>query len=122
MLLYAEPRERALAVRLRADRKLEIGNAFWNGTDPPFLITGLLGHPAVRPSNEANTLLVVLRGGRTLGVYVNGSAVSAPIRLRQPLGRVFQGPMTWRRAPPDDEEVRAEFSRLTVWQLPPSDP
>jgi serine/threonine protein kinase len=122
VLLFAEPRERALAVRVRADAKLEVGNAIWNVKDPPYLITGLLAHPAVRPGGEENTVLVVLRGGRSLQVHVNGSAVSTPIRLRQPTGRVFQGLMTWRRGPIGDEEVRAEFSRLTVWQLPPAEP
>jgi hypothetical protein len=122
VVLYAEPRERALAVRFRGDGMVEIGNAVWEDNDPYSLLTGPLGHPAARRGNEANTLLILLRGGRSLEVYVNGSAVSAPIRLQQATGRVSPGLMCWRRGPGTDGEVRAEFSRLSVWQLPASGP
>jgi serine/threonine protein kinase len=118
LVLHTEPRDPSIAVRLCRDGSVEVGNCF----EPHHTLASILAGPfehAARPSGEFNTLLVLLRGGRTVEVYVNGSVVCQPIRLKEPLGPVFQDLMLWKRGRgEDDPELCAEFTRFTVWELP----
>jgi hypothetical protein len=116
LLLWAEPLERSVAIRLHRDGRVEIGQFTWPGTLTSTLAAPILP-PGAHPGDEFNTLLVVLRGGQTLEVYLNGSAVIRPIRLKQPLGQVDQGMALWTRNLPTEAEVRAEFKRVTLWRL-----
>jgi serine/threonine protein kinase len=119
LLLFANPEERSLAVRFRRDGKIEVGDVFWkNGYS---ILAGPFESAAVKPSEEFNRLLVAVRGGQTLELFVNGTAVCPPIRLKQPLGKVRPGLQLFKRGPGDDGEMRAEFTRFTQWQLPASD-
>src|SRR5262249_42079743 len=69
----------------------------------------------IRPGGKSCTLLVILRGGQALEVYVNGTAVTRPIRLEHPLvPRVAHDIVTWDR--------EAEFTRFTLWPLSPPVP
>ncbi|HKB39712.1 MAG TPA: hypothetical protein VKD72_24970, partial [Gemmataceae bacterium] len=59
------------------------------------------------------TTLLVRRQGRTLEVFVNGVAVSEPLRLDRKYGAGDQGIAVWDR----NGEARAEFARYTLWRL-----
>jgi hypothetical protein len=86
--------------------------------------------PYVHPGGEFNTLdaggdgraQVILRGGRILEIYVNGSAITRPIQLKQPLGVVSPGLVLWERCGQSELKGRVEFKRFTVWRLPPAPP
>lgn len=115
LLLWAEPQERSVAIRLRRDGRVEVGNCTWPGLLTSTLVEPTL-LPTARPGNEFNTVLVLLRG-QMLEVYLNGSAVSRPIRLENPLGPVHQGMALWTQSLGSDGEVRGEFKRFTLWRL-----
>ena len=84
---------------------------------PPVTIAGPIRHKAIRPGNEFNTVLAVLRG-RRLEVHVNGSPICAPIQLEQPLASdVRAGIQQWARGGHYELKGRAEFRRFTVWRL-----
>ncbi len=67
--------------------------------------------------NEFNTVLAVLRGGKTLEVYVNDQAICPPITLREPLPAVIPGIGLWERCGAPELKARAEFKSFKVWQL-----
>jgi hypothetical protein len=115
--LYTPARDRHLAVRVRWDGAVEVGNLFWDDVGSR-TTAGPIRHPAIRPGEEFNTLLVVLRGGRELELYVNDSAISQPIRLEQPLGAVWPCLVVWQRDAGVRREGRVEFSGFTQWSLP----
>jgi hypothetical protein len=106
---------RGRSVAIRMDGRVEVGPLFdkvqgaWQGQGRP------IRHRAVRPGQEWNTLLLVKRG-RALEVFVNGSAVADPVALEEDLGLCAQGIVLYLRG---TGEARAEYSRFTVWELPP---
>jgi hypothetical protein len=106
-----------VAVLVRRDGGVEICNLF---TYPPTTILGPIRHPAIKPGNEDNKVLAVLRGGQTLEVYVNDQAICAPITLREPLPSVVPGIGLWERCGAPELKGRAEFSSLKLWKLPGS--
>jgi serine/threonine protein kinase len=108
--------DRSVSVRLRREGAVEVGS-FMLAEGPPVTIAGPIRHPKVRPGNKFNTVLAVLRGGRRLEVYVNGSAICAPIQLEQPLSPVLAGIEAWLRSGHYEPKGRAEFRRFTVWRL-----
>jgi hypothetical protein len=72
-------------------------------------------HPVIRSGDEPNSLLVILRGGQRLEIYVNGTAISPPILLEQRLApQVSVGLVSWSR--------HAEFTRFRLWRLLPEQP
>jgi tRNA A-37 threonylcarbamoyl transferase component Bud32 len=107
-----------VAVRLRRDGAVEVGNFLWGRE--AFTTVGPIRHPAIHPGGQSNTLLVVLRGGQTLEIYVNGRAVTGPIRLKQRLESVCPAVVAWERCGHAEMKTRVEFSHFTVWRLPPS--
>jgi hypothetical protein len=109
-------RDRDVAVRLRRDGAVEVGNFFWDHGAATRV--GPFRHTAIRSGDRFNTLLVVLRGGQRLEVYVNGSAVCPPIQLEHPITPVHPGIQLWERSGHPEKKGRAEFRRFTVWQLP----
>jgi hypothetical protein len=115
--LWTPAKDRHLTIRLRRNGAVEVGNLFWN-KEGEVKKVGPIRHRAIRPGNRDNTLLVVVRGGRRMEIYVNGAAVSRSIQLEPPLGpRVCPGVGLWQRSGVQGEG-RAEFSRFTVWKLP----
>jgi hypothetical protein len=115
---HSEKQRRVVTVRLRRDGAVEVADAAfpehgWVTMAGPFR------HPRIRPGNEFNTVLVTLRRGRTLQVYVNEEAVTYPLPLDPPLGPVSQGLSLWQRDVQEEAEIRAEFTRFTVWLRPP---
>jgi hypothetical protein len=112
---------RSVAIRLRRDGAVEVGDLFWGSPiKPPRPMVGPIQPAEVRSGDKFNTLLVILRGGQTLEIYLNGTAISPPIQLEQPLAQVHPGMMFWVRDPTLKEKGHAEFSRFTLWQLPPA--
>ena len=109
-LVTYSPDGRYLAIRLLEDGAVEVGTFAW-GVVAFDRIGNPIGHPAVRSGGEFNTLLVILRGGRNLEIYVNGTAISKAIQLEQGLASADPSIMSWSR--------RAEFTRYTVWPAPP---
>ncbi len=79
-------------------------------------------HPALKGGlGAANTLLLALRGGRVLEVYVNGVAVCAPIVLERELATPMLS-LVCRAS--GDKPAHAEFQTFTVWRmdnLPPAE-
>jgi hypothetical protein len=111
--LHTLKNDRFVSIRLNRNREIEIGDA---PIDPAYHISrGPFPSFAIRPVNEFNTLLVILRDGQTLEVSVNGRAVTAPIKFDPPLGSVVPGLAFWQRSANDQATVRAEFTRFTVW-------
>jgi serine/threonine protein kinase len=115
-------KDRDLAIRLRRDGAVEVGNFVWDQATGPRTMVGPIRHPVIHLGNEFNTLLVILHGGQTLEIYVNGSAITRPIRLEQPLGDVAPGLGLWERCGHTELKGRVEFKRFTVWKLPPTKP
>lgn len=73
---------------------------------------GPIIHPAVHPITEYNRMLVVVRH-QTLMIYMNGSAVCDPIRLRDnPLPSKLQLGVFGAQS-----EVRGEFDQVTIWSV-----
>jgi hypothetical protein len=122
LVLEAGRKEKSIAVKLRRDGNVEVGNFFLDNKVAPLTIAGPIQPPSARPGGEFNTLLVISRGGRTLEIYVNGSAVGRPIRLEESMGAVAPGLALWQRGRGDDQELRAEFKCFTVWNLSKSAP
>jgi hypothetical protein len=122
LALIAEKKDRDVVVRIRRDGAVEVGkNFFWDErSELPVTTVGPIRHPAIQSGDKPNTLLLILRGGRHLEIYVNGKAIHPPIALEHPLGpQVFQGLELWERSGSDVKKARAEFQRFKVWQLPP---
>jgi serine/threonine protein kinase len=109
--------DKHLAVRVRWDRAVEVGNLFWD-KDGSTTTVGPIRDPAIRPGAELNTLLVVLRGGQSLELYVNDSAISQPIRLDKPLEAAWPCLVAWQRDVGAQKEGRVEFSEFKQWSLP----
>jgi hypothetical protein len=117
LCLIAPKQDRDLGVRVRRDGRIEVGDVIWNNMDPNLLV-GPMEDPAVHADDRPNTLLIVCRGGRMLDIYANGSAIGQPIPLEPPFLPVYLGVAVWQRGRGTREELRAEFSRFTLWQLP----
>ena len=64
---------------------------------------------------EGFTSLLVQRRGRVLEVFVNGEAVSEPIRLEYAYAAGKQGIAVWGCG---NGDARAECARYTLWRLP----
>src|SRR5262249_54529387 len=102
--------QRHLAIRFK-DGAVEVG-AFGSDQLGPVRIGEPIRHQAVQSGSQANTLLVIVRGGQRLEVYANGTAICPPIQLEQPLRpRVDAGIISW--------SGNVEFTRYTLWLLPP---
>jgi hypothetical protein len=120
---FTPNRERDLGVRLRRDGAVEVGNFLWSErSQGPVTMLGPIRVPTILPGDEFNTLLVVLHGGQTLAIYVNGSAIARPIQLESPLTPVSPGVGLWERIGHPEQNGRAEFKRFKVWRLPPAEP
>ena len=117
--LWPSPRGSSpeLAIRLRRDGLVEVGNFDWD-KDAPLTTVGPIRPPAFKSGDEFNKLLVVCRGGRKLEIYVNDKAVGPPVPLDQPPRPMVPVLVMWKRGR-DTAEGRAEFERFTLWQLPP---
>jgi hypothetical protein len=61
---------------------------------------------------KINTLLAVVRGGRTLELYVNGKAVCQPLVLERELNALAPGLVCYCL---DDKGATAEFNSVTGW-------
>jgi WD40 repeat protein len=105
--------ERAVAVKLSRDGTVGVGRCPALSRSFPVREMGPIHHAAIKPGDEANRLLVVLRG-QILEVYVNGVAVCQPIVLPQDITPVGIS----LAALPQKKGARVEFQRLTIW---PSD-
>jgi hypothetical protein len=111
--LHSFKEDRFISIRVNGNQQIEIAEA---PQDPAFHITrGPFSSSEIRPVNEFNTLLIILRDGQTLEVYANGQAVTAPMTFVPPLGAVVPGLAFWQRNANDQATVRAEFTRFTVW-------
>ena len=77
---------------------------------------GPIKHPAIKPNEAFNTLLLVIRG-RVLEIYVNDVAVCEPVVSDRDLVPSVFGLRTRRKdpAPADQREIRGEFEQVTVW-------
>ncbi len=77
---------------------------------------GPLRHPAIHADGRPNELLVIVRG-RRLEISVNGFAVCDPLALDRVITPAFLAPVVRRTetVPAGRDEVRAVFSRFTVW-------
>ncbi len=123
--LYSGSEDYDLAVRLRRDGGVEVGNFRW-GRDRATTMAATV--PPIRPpafmsGDVFNKLLVVCRGGRKLEIYVNNSAIGPPIVLdRLLLPPVHQFMVFWKRGRDTNVEGRAECKRFTLWELPPAAP
>jgi len=123
--LYSISEDNNLAIRLRRDGGVELGNFSW-GRDRATTMAATV--PPIRPpvfklAPDFNKLLVVCCGGRKLEIYVNDSAIGPPILLdRLLLPPVQQFMVFWKRGRAVKEEGRAEFKQFTLWELPPSAP
>ncbi len=72
-------------------------------------------HPALKGGLEAaNTLLVIVRGGRLLEVYANGVAVCAPQVLERELATPMLSLLCQASG---DKPAHAEFQTFTVWRM-----
>jgi hypothetical protein len=114
--LITRNKERSVAVRLRGDGTVEVGS-FW--APPMVAMLGPIRHPIIKPGNEDNAVLVILRGGQTLEIYVNGTAICQPITLRERLGPVCPGVGLWERCAHPELKGRAVFNSFKVWRLSP---
>jgi hypothetical protein len=115
--LWSPAKESDLAVRIRRDGLVEVGNFFWD-REAESTTVGPIRPPAFRPGDQLNTVLVVLREGRMLEVYVNGAALGRPIQLERPLGpRVGLSTVLWQRSRATGVEGLAKFHRFTLWRL-----
>jgi hypothetical protein len=111
--LHTVKMDRFFSIRVNGKQEIEIADA---PKDPAFHITrGPFPNSAIRPVNEFNTLLVILRDGQTLEIYANGQPVTAPLKFDPPLGSVVPALAFWQRNANDQATVRAEFNRFTVW-------
>jgi hypothetical protein len=105
-----------VVVRLRLDGTVEVGNFIWPPRDPVTHL-GPIQSPAIHSGNQFNTMLVILRGGQTLEIYVNGRAITGPIQLKQRLASVCAGVSLWERCGHTELKGRAELRRFTLWRL-----
>jgi hypothetical protein len=118
LCLISHNQKRDLAIRMSRDGMLEVGNIIWKkGIFPNHLIKPLKPS-AIQLGDNFNTLRIICRGGRRLEIFVNGSRTGPPISLDPPFLPVYPGLAVWQRIQGTQEELRAEFSRFTVWQLP----
>jgi hypothetical protein len=108
--------DRDVAVKLRRDGMVEVGH-FHPFPQGVATIAGPIRPPDIKSGDRDNTVLVILRGGQTLEIYVNGAATCRPIRLAQPLASVCPGVGLWERCGNPELKGRAEFRRFTVWKL-----
>jgi serine/threonine protein kinase len=108
--------DRALAVCMRRDGTVQVGDCSggrdWKLSEA---MNEPIQHSAIQPGDQSNTLLLILRDGRRLEIYVNGTAISSPIQLERPLAPwVIPTLVTWSR--------EVEFTQYTMWLLPPTPP
>ena len=108
--------DRAVAVCLRRDGTVEVGDLPWGQRwNVPATKVQTLRPSNIYSDDKENTLLVILRGGRRLEIYVNGAAISRPIQLAHPLApRVIPQIVTWSR--------QVEFTRFKLWLVSPPAP
>src|SRR5262249_23724849 len=93
--LHTLKMDRFISIRVNGNQEIEIADA---PIDAAFHISrGPFPNPAIRPVNEFNTLLVILRDGQTLEVHANGQAATAPLKFDPPLGAVVPGLAFWQR-------------------------
>jgi predicted Ser/Thr protein kinase len=107
----AEAKESVLRIRLSWDG--EFGVVKFNPEAEPRAtpLAGPLRHPAIKPDEAFNALLVIFRN-RLLEAYVNGVAVCDPIPLAEndyTPARVGLGLYGGQ------EESTAEFQQITIW-------
>jgi hypothetical protein len=115
LLFRGRSEDRGLAIRLWNTGEIEVVRVPQTGEDFPIPKLGPLRHRAIRTGKELNTLQVTLQG-RKLSIAVNDVAVCEPITLQESLGPVNQGFGICQRG---HGEARAEWSRFTLWELPP---
>jgi hypothetical protein len=97
-------------IRVYLDGEGKWGMSPWDRGPNRTPYAGPVAHRAVRPGNQANALLVVVRG-RDVEVYVNGEGVCERVRLDRDItpGMIgLAGRADWGK-------VRLELERLTVW-------
>jgi hypothetical protein len=116
---FTPNRDRSVGIRIRRDGAVEVGNFLWGQpSDNPVTNIGPIRRRFIHPGEEFNTILLILRGGKQLEIYVNGRTLIPPITLPQPLAPVFPAIQLWERAGHGQFEGRAEFKRFTLWRLP----
>ena len=84
-----------VAVRLRRDGAVEVGNFLWDTQEHLVTMAGPIRHPGIKTGDDPNTLLVILRDGQSLEIYVNGFAIGPPIQLKKRLSPVCQALVLW---------------------------
>jgi hypothetical protein len=116
-MLYCVPpavAKQGRGVAIRVDGGVEIGPVPWatmpQGWQPQ---QGPIHHPAVRPGKEWNTVLLVKRG-RMMEVFINGTAVGEPIIVEEDMGACLQGAVVYLRLP---GSAKAEIRRFKLWDL-----
>jgi len=120
--LESETKGHSIAVKVWNNGELEVGRSPWTAPDFPLPRVKPLRPAALRPAREANTLLVALQG-RTLSIWGNDAPACDPITLEKDIAPINHGVGMWQFASGgggEAGEARAEFSRFTLWRLPPS--
>jgi len=119
LLLGSETRKgHHIAVMVWNNGDLEVGPSAWKEANFPLPRGKRMRPAALHPAGEANTLLVALQG-RTLSIWVNNAPACDPITLEKDMPPMNQSVGMWQF--PRGGEVRGEFSRFTLWQLPPAE-
>jgi len=117
---FTPDQERDVGIRVRRDGAVEVGNfGFRIRNQGVVTMVGPIRHKSIKSGDEPNTLLLILRGGQRLEIYVNGASICPPIQLEQPFGPVCLGMGLWERTSRPEFKARVEFSRFTVWRLQP---
>jgi hypothetical protein len=100
-----------LAVRLVRGGYVEVGTFTWQPEYTYQMVAQPIRHEAIQEIDKLNSLLVVLRGGQWLEIYVNGTTITVPIKLERRLSSgVSQRITSWSR--------QMECTRFRVWLLP----
>ena len=115
MMIISKVQERGFQVSINMKGELFLKPSPWPKAEQFKLIDpilGPIGHPAIKPGNAFNRLLLVIRG-RELVIFVNGAQVADPIRFAYDLtpstlqiGACGPGAMK-----------RAEFDRLEIREI-----
>ncbi len=108
------PRTRAFKVTVRPDGQIRLTPTSWTRDYPVPNVRAFKTPEGFRPG-DFNTLAVV-RQRREITLFLNGKQLGTPILFERSLGMCSCGLMGLQSGA---GEVRAEFARYTVWELPP---
>ena len=104
---------RGVQIMLNSEAQVCIGPWVYDGNPSRGPKAASFKSPAVKPGEEWNTLLLAVKG-RTITVYVNGTAVGNPVTVE---GDFTPGALVMQTQG-RDKGVQIEIRRFTVWAFP----